>query len=152
MNVITCEAKHIGKLCELTKEFAEETNWPFTYDYEVCSSAFFDYIMRDNSCVMAVEKDGELMAACVLIAAQDFCKETQGFLHKFYVRKKYRKTRCSMLLMKQVCDWFDKSGCVVSFVTSTSGISDEVIETFAKLMEKYNFKKCGPTLARSIYV
>lgn len=149
MQVIQCGLHHVPKLCELTEEFALETKWGFTFDYDVCSLAYYDHITSDKSVVLAVERDGELLAAAILIAAQDFCLETQGFFHKFYVRKPYRRTRAMFLLMDEVVKWFDERNCVQSFVTSTSGIDEAAICAFAKLMRKYNFRDCGPTLARA---
>lgn len=151
MQVIRCGLHHVHKLCELTEEFAKETKWGFTFDYDVCSLAFFDHISSDKCVVLAVERDGDLLAAAILIATQDFCADTQGFLHKFYVRKPYRRTKAMFLLMDEVIKWFDSQECVQSFVTSTSGIDEAVICAFAKLMRKYGYRDCGPTLARGLH-
>lgn len=148
MKVIECQLKDIPKICDIVKEFVEESEFGFTFDDGIASIEFYNYISWDNSCVMAVEKDGNILGGAILIAKQDFTVEKQGFIHKFYIRKPFRKTRAMFLLMEEVCKWFDSQGCYKSFVTSTSGISEAVICSFSKLMQKYGFKECGPTLVR----
>lgn len=151
MNIIECKIKHIPALCELVREFIQESNWGFTHDSDVCSLAFYDYILSEESIVLAAEIDNKLVAFAVAVTSKDFCAEMQGFLNKFYVSANYRKTRAAILLTQHLAAWFDSRGCVYSFATSTSGISDRAICTFSKLMRKYGFEDCGPTLARGLY-
>lgn len=147
MKVKTCTLQDIASLVELAREFIEESRWGFTFDEQVCKLSFFDFIQGTQSCVLMIENDKEIMGAAILVAAQDLTIEKQGFIHKFYISPKHRRTRAAFLLTDACNKWFDEQGTAVDFTTSTGAVEGSICG-YAKLMGKYGYVSCGPTLSR----
>jgi hypothetical protein len=143
-----CWLEDIAELCLCAKEFNEESSWGLTYDESVAVTQLCAFMMQEErSAIYAVYMDGEIAGGAIVVASQDLSLETLGFIHKLYIRPKYRKTLAPLYLTKALTEWFDDKGCAISFVTDTGGIGG-VICAFKKLMGKYGYQTGGPTLHR----
>lgn len=148
IQVYTCAFQHIDALVEMTREFIEESKWGFTHDKALCQDQIFNYILSEESDILAVDVDGKMAGAAILIAHQDLCKEKLGFVHKFFISKPYRKTLAPRFLNRECAKWFDDKQCRVSFATATGHVDEASICAYTNLMAKYDYSPCGPTLCR----
>ena len=88
----TCGIQHLTELGLLAREFSKESHWGLTYHHDVVFRQMIQFISDEQSDVFIVRVDGILAGAAIVVATQDLCKETMGFIHKFYIRKQFRKT------------------------------------------------------------
>lgn len=141
--------ENVAECCLLTREFIEESHWGFTYDHSVVFEQLVNFISSHDSDILIARIDGVVAGGAIIIARQDLCHETLGFIHKFYIRPEFRRTLTARFLTKACTSWFDAHNCHTSFVTDTGNIhNNPLICVFQNLMGKCGYKPTGNTLYR----
>lgn len=132
----------------LIKEFMDESEWGWTYNETNCLQTILNYTTNPETVIIVVKTGDHALCGFAMLAFEnDFSDERVGYVSKFYISKKFRKTTAARLLNESCCAWFDYHGCVHSFATSTANIGET--KAFNNLMAKQGYKECGQTLVRS---
>lgn len=72
--------------------------------------------------------------------------EWEGYLEYFYVKKEFRGTGVSRLLVEASLNLMKKNGARIIYADSASGISEENDKLWKNLFGKYGFKHLGSTM------
>lgn len=135
-------------LLPLINEFMAESQWAWTYNPRNSLGTILNYTTNPETDIIIVKTGDHVLCGFAMLAwEKDFSDERIGYVSKFYISEKFRKTKAGRMLAQACCAWFDYNNCKASFATSTANIGEH--NAFNNLMAKYGFKPCGDTLARS---
>lgn len=129
----------------LIKEFVEESSWGWTYNENNSRQSIQLYIENPETDVFLALHD-EPAGFAIVAYDEEFHDERIGYISKFYISKRYRKTRAGRELARATALWFDFHNCRKSFATDTANVGEG--KAFINLMGKYGFHPCGETLVR----
>ena len=136
------------QLLPLIEEFMAESAWGWTFNAKNALETTLNYTTNPETVIIIVKTgDHELCGFAMLAFETDFSDERVGYVSKFYISQKFRKTKAGRMLADSCAAWFDYNKCVDSFATRTANIETQD-NAFQNLMGKYGFKPCGDTLVR----
>lgn len=139
----------LPQLLEIARTFVEESRYGWPYSPEVAEHTWRSYLARDDMAVLVADRDGAIVGGAVLAHDRDFTLNRIGYVVKFYILPAHRRTRAAFLVCQAMCEWFDENQCWAAFATSTANIGAS--EAYVKLMARYGFGDCGPTLMRTAH-
>ncbi|MDJ0896914.1 MAG: hypothetical protein QNJ92_17350 [Alphaproteobacteria bacterium] len=137
------------QLCEIARTFIEESDYGWIYSPEVSDDTWRKYVAHPDMAVLLAERNDVIAGGVVVAHDRDFTLNRVGYVVKFYILPAYRRTRAPLLVAKAMTDWFDAQQCWASFATATAAIGAD--EAFVKLLTRYGYAPCGPTLMRQIH-
>lgn len=137
----------IEELVRLAREFVAESTWGHKFSAGAARNAFEYYIRSDVTDVVVIDGTEEIAGAAIVAVNADFTEKPLGYLDKFYVRHRYRRTRLPYQLIRRCVDWFDAQGCHDSWATATAGIGRDA--GFVRLLSAHGFGEVGPMLRRA---
>lgn len=136
------------RLLPLIEGFMAESQWNWTYNKERSLQTIFNYTNSSETCIIVVtDEDGFFAGFAMLAYDVDFSDEKIGYISKFYISPKFRKTLAGRTLAISCAYWFDSIGCIDSFATKTASINGQD-NAFMNLLGKYGWSPCGETLVR----
>lgn len=140
------QLKDIPKLIEIAKDFLDESQWDWTFSETNALESLTMGIMHPDCSVFHVEDDGEIVGFGAVSFENNFYVERQGDVIEFYISPKARGTQAARILLKAMCEWFDKSDCKNVFVKATGNIGQD--NAFVNLFGKFGFKVFSQVLVR----
>ncbi len=132
---------------EIAETFTAESDLPHRFDRDAAHRALWCYIHGDATDVLVVEAGGALAGGAIVAVDLDFTARPLGYLVKFYVLPRHRRTTAARRLIRACVDWFDTRACADCWATATAGIGQD--PAFVALLAKVGFKPVGPTLRRA---
>lgn len=89
---------------------------------------------------------GDIIGLSVCHTYKTYYEEWEGYIEYFYVRKEFRGTGVSRLLVEASINLMKQNGARIIYADSASGISDENDKLWKNLFGKYDFKHLGSTM------
>lgn len=90
--------------------------------------------------------DPEILGISVVHTYKTYYEEWEGYIEYFYVRKDFRGSGISRLLVEASLNLMKLNGAHIIYADSGSGISDENDKIWGNLFSKYGFKNLGRTM------
>lgn len=138
----------LGQLLVLASEFADETDHRLSFNNEIAAERFVACGADENQDVICCTIEDELAGIAIVAVDTDFINETWGYIVKFYVRQKYRRSGVGRGLLASVEEWFDKKDALYRWATATAGVGQD--QAFINLFKKFGYEDGGKTLVRRI--
>lgn len=129
----------ISDILKAGERFIQESDYPITYDPALSQESIWYYFNDIKSVILADYTKDTLNGLAILSKNNEWHKEYFGYIGKFYVVPEARGTGAGRRLAQESVEWFDKNGCVVSFVTPTGAIGQD--RRFVNLMKKVGFQE-----------
>jgi GNAT superfamily N-acetyltransferase len=139
----------INQLENIVYNFIEESSYNISYNkfntIDYLSNIINDY----NSDLIVVYSDDNIAGFSIVSRSNEFHNEYFGYLIKFYILPKYRKTKAARTLIEESVIWFDEQNCVQSFATATARVGQDKL--FINLLKKFGYTQETTCLVRNKY-
>ena len=136
----------IPVLLALAETFVAESALDYRFDPARAERAFWLHMVEPSADVLVVDSDDGLAGLAIVATDDHFTAQSVGYLVKFYVLPRHRRTSAGRRLIAACVGWFDARACVDAWATATAGIGQD--GAFVNLLGKVGFVPVGPTLRR----
>ena len=141
--------KDMRDILPLVAEFAEESDWGFTYNKENSIKILNNYLNHPGADVVLCYYGHMPIGVATVAADQEYHDELIGYVSKFYIAKAGRRLGAGRKLNEFLNEWFKEQGCVVSFSTGTAKVPEQGV-AFNNLFKRSGYESCGEALVNYI--
>jgi GNAT superfamily N-acetyltransferase len=138
----------INDIPEILKIMSAEHKKESVYKNFTYSPANTEICVRrwiDEAEVILVDAQG-IIGLSVFHTYKTYYEEWEGYFEYFFVRKEFRGSGVSRLLVEASVSLMKQNGASIIYADSASGISDENDKLWKNLFGKFDFKHLGSTM------